>query len=62
MLALSRKKNETIVINGNIVVKIIDICAGGTQVRLGIQAPKDVPVHRAEICERKRESQRKEAT
>src|SRR5258705_11231382 len=44
MLVLSRKKNESIVINDNIVITVVEI--RGDKVRLGIEAPKDVPVHR----------------
>ena len=47
MLVLSRKPNETIVIDGCIIVKIVRI-EGGT-VRIGIEAPLDVAVHRQEI-------------
>ena len=47
MLVLSRKINETIIINDNIVVTVVDI--RGDKVRLGIEAPKDVPVHRQEV-------------
>ena len=47
MLVLSRKSNETIVIDGRIIVKVVRV-EGGT-VRLGIEAPIDVPVHRQEI-------------
>lgn len=47
MLVLSRKKNESIVIDGNIVVTIVEI--RGDKVRLGIEAPKEVPVHRSEV-------------
>ncbi len=47
MLVLSRKVNETIVINDNIVITVVDI--RGDKVRLGIEAPKDVPVHRQEV-------------
>jgi carbon storage regulator len=47
MLVLSRKKNETIVINNDITVTIVEI--RGDKVRLGIVAPKDVPVHRQEV-------------
>lgn len=47
MLVLSRKKNETIVINGTIEVTVVDI--RGDKVRLGIVAPGDVPVHRLEV-------------
>ncbi len=49
MLVLSRKKNESIVINDNIVVTVIEI--GGNRVRLGIQAPTDIPVHRQEVID-----------
>ncbi len=49
MLVLSRKKNESIVINDNIVVTVIEI--RGDKVRLGIEAPKDVTVHRREVYE-----------
>ena len=47
MLVLSRKKNESIVINDNIVVTVVDI--RGDKVRLGFDAPKDVPIHRREV-------------
>lgn len=49
MLVLSRKKNESIVINNDIVITIVEI--RGDKVRLGIEAPKDVPVHRMEVYE-----------
>lgn len=47
MLVLSRKKNESIVINGNIEIVIVEI--RGDKVRLGVEAPKEVPVHRREV-------------
>jgi len=47
MLVLSRKKNESIIINDNITVTVIEI--RGDKVRLGIEAPKDVTVHRREV-------------
>jgi carbon storage regulator len=47
MLVLSRKVNETIIINDNIVITVVDI--RGDKVRLGIEAPKEVPVHRQEV-------------
>ena len=47
MLVLSRKKNESIIINNDIVVTVVEI--RGDKVRLGIVAPKDVPVHREEV-------------
>lgn len=49
MLVLSRKKNESIVINDNIVVTIVEI--RGDKVRLGIEAPRDIPVHRREVLD-----------
>ena len=47
MLALSRKKNEAIVINNNIEITILEV--KGEQVKLGIAAPKEVPVYRKEV-------------
>jgi carbon storage regulator len=50
MLVLSRKPGESIVIGGNITVTVIQF--NGDRVRLGIEAPKEVPVHRYEIYHR----------
>lgn len=47
MLALSRKKNEAIIISNNIEVTILDV--RGDQVKLGIAAPKEIPIHRKEV-------------
>lgn len=47
MLVLSRKKNESIVINNDISIQVIKI--RGDKVRLGIEAPKHIPVHRSEV-------------
>ncbi len=47
MLALSRKKNESIVINNDVEITVLDI--KGDQVKLGITAPKSVPVYRKEV-------------
>lgn len=47
MLALSRKKNEAIIINNNIEVSILEV--KGDQVKIGITAPKEVPVYRKEV-------------
>lgn len=49
MLVLSRKKNESIIINDHITVTVVEI--RGDKVRLGIEAPKDVTVHRREVYE-----------
>lgn len=47
MLALSRKKNEALVINNNVEITILDI--KGDQVKIGITAPKEVPIYRKEV-------------
>ena len=47
MLALSRKKNEAIVINNNIEITVLDI--RGDQIKIGIAAPKDIPIYRKEV-------------
>lgn len=47
MLVLSRKKNEGIIINHNIKIVVVEI--RGDKVRLGIEAPKQVLVHRTEV-------------
>ncbi len=57
MLVLSRKKNESIVINDEVVVTIVEI--RGDKVRLGIEAPKEVPVHRREVYDKIKEAERR---
>lgn len=47
MLALSRKKGESIIIGDDIEIKILEI--SGDKVRIGIEAPKEVSIHRQEI-------------
>ena len=49
MLALSRKKNEALVINNNVEIMVLEI--KGEQVKLGISAPREVPVYRKEVHE-----------
>jgi carbon storage regulator len=49
MLVLSRKKDESIVINNDITIVVVEI--RGDKVRLGVEAPKEVPVHRQEVFE-----------
>lgn len=49
MLVLSRKKHEQIVINNSITVTVVEVSGG--KVRIGIEAPSDVPVHRKEVHE-----------
>ena len=49
MLVLSRHRDESIIIGDDIVITIVDI--RGDKVRLGIDAPQDIPVHRQEVYE-----------
>jgi carbon storage regulator len=55
MLVLSRKKNESIVINDDITIVVVEI--RGDKVRLGVEAPKEVPVHRREVFDAIRRSE-----
>jgi carbon storage regulator len=55
MIILSRKKNESIVINDDITIVVIEI--RGDKVRLGVEAPREVPVHRNEVYEAIRRNQ-----
>ena len=56
MLILSRKKEESLIVNGNIEIKILEIANG--IVKIGIVAPKEVEVHRKEIYEKIKEENR----
>ena len=47
MLALTRKKGESLVVNNNIEITVLEI--RGDQVKIGISAPKDVPIYRKEV-------------
>lgn len=49
MLVLSRKKSESIVINDDVVITVVEV--RGDKVRLGIQAPREIPVHRKEVLD-----------
>ena len=49
MLVLSRKKNESIIITDDIIVTVLEV--RGDKVRLGIDAPREVTVHRREVYE-----------
>jgi carbon storage regulator len=60
MLVLSRKKNESIVINDDITIVIVEI--RGDKVRLGVEAPKEVPVHRREVFDAIRRNESGEKT
>ena len=50
MLVLSRKKNEEIIIAGQIRITVVEITGG--RVKIGVSAPLEVPVHRAELTRR----------
>ena len=58
MLVLSRQRDESIIINDNVVVTIVDI--RGDKVRLGIDAPGEIPVHRREVYDAIRRENRRE--
>lgn len=58
MLVLSRKPNESVVIQDNIIVTVLEV--RGDKVRLGIEAPKDVPVNRQEVFVRMTAESQKE--
>lgn len=60
MLALSRKKNESIVVNNDIEITILEI--KGDQVKVGITAPKSVPVYRKEVYLQIQESNKAAST
>jgi carbon storage regulator len=59
MLVLSRHRDESIMIGDDVVVTIVDI--RGDKVRLGIEAPQDIPVHRQEVYEAIQRENRKAA-
>ena len=52
MLVLTRKKEETIIIGGSVTVKVLEVC--GKRVKLGIDAPPEVPIQRPEMGELRR--------
>jgi len=60
MLVLSRKKNESIIINDDITIVVVEI--RGDKVRLGVEAPKEIPVHRNEVYEAIRRNQSQSQT
>ena len=60
MLTLSRKKNESVVINNNIEVTVLDV--KGDQIKIGISAPKEVPIYRKEIYLQIQESNKSSMT
>lgn len=55
MLVLSRKPQERLIINDNIIITLVEI--KGDRVRIGIEAPKDVSIHRSEVYDRIRQEE-----
>ena len=56
MLALSRKKGEALVLNNNIELTILEV--KGDQIKIGINAPKEVPIYRKEVYEQIQQANR----
>lgn len=59
MLALTRKKGESLVINNDIEITILEI--RGDQIKLGVSAPKEVPIYRKEVYMQIQQENRKSA-
>ena len=60
MLAISRKANESIIIGNDIEITILEV--KGEQVKIGIKAPKSVPVYREEVYTQSKEENKEAAT
>ena len=60
MLALSRKANESIIIGNDIEITVLEV--KGEQVKIGIKAPKSIPVYREEVYQQIKESNKEAAT
>jgi carbon storage regulator len=60
MLVLARKTNESIIIRDDIVVTVVEV--RGDKVRLGIEAPKEVRVHRREVYDKIKDDERRRVT
>ncbi len=60
MLALSRKKNEAIIVNNNIEITILEV--KGDQVKIGVTAPREVPVYRKEVYAQIQEANQESAS
>ena len=53
MLVLARKQNQNIVIDGKIIIRVLRV--GRDNVKIGIEAPLDIPIHREELLQKKEE-------
>ena len=60
MLVLSRHRDESIMIGDDVVITVVDI--RGDKVRLGVEAPKEIPVHRREVYDAIKKEQVKNET
>ncbi|MBE5923064.1 MAG: carbon storage regulator CsrA [Lachnospiraceae bacterium] len=60
MLALSRKSNESIIIGNDIEITVLEV--KGEQVKIGIKAPKSIPVYREEVYQQIREANKEAAS
>lgn len=60
MLVLTRKKDQSIIINENIEITVLDV--QGDQVRIGINAPRDISIHRKEVFTQISEENKKAAS
>ena len=60
MLILTRKANKTLTVGNDVTVTILGV--KGNQVRIGVNAPKEVPVHREEVYNRIKDEQQQEHT
>lgn len=60
MLVLTRKKDQSIIINDNIEITVLDV--QGDQVRIGINAPRDISIHRKEVFAQISEENKKAAS
>ncbi|WP_455720672.1 carbon storage regulator CsrA [Agathobacter sp.] len=59
MLALTRKKGESLIINNNIEITILEI--RGDQIKIGVNAPKEVPIYRKEVYDQIQQENKKSA-
>lgn len=59
MLALTRKKGESLIVNNNIEITILEI--RGDQIKIGVNAPKEVPIYRKEVYDQIQQENKKSA-
>lgn len=59
MLALTRKKGESLIINNNVEITVLEI--RGDQIKIGVNAPKEIPIYRKEVYEQILQENKKSA-